>query len=158
MVANDAGDADTGPNNLQNFPVVTSATTGGGTITVGGTLDSTPSTAFRVELFANAACDPSGNGEGKTFLGAATVTTDSGGDSNFSVALTKTVAVGAAITASATDPDNNTSEFSTCVTAVAATPTPVPGTTVPGLAAMAGMLVLVLVWALRRKGSPTGTP
>ena len=114
---NDAGDNDTGANNLQNFPVLTSATASGGTITIGGTLSSAASTDFRVEFFANTACDPSGFGEGETFLGATTVTTDSGGDASFSVALTKAVSVGKAITTTATDPGGNTSEFSGCITA-----------------------------------------
>ena len=38
------------------------------------------------------------------------------------------------------------------------TPTPVPGITLWGLAAMSGMLALALVWAMRRRGSPTTTP
>ena len=61
---NDAGDLDTGANNLQNFPVLTSATGG----QVVGSLNSTPSSTFRVEFFANTVCYPSGNGEGETFL------------------------------------------------------------------------------------------
>ena len=99
LTSNDAGDGDSGANNLQNFPVLTSTVTGGGTgVTVAGTLDSAASSAFRVEFFANAACDPSGNGEGETFLGAATATSDSGGTAVFSVGLTKAVSPGAAIT------------------------------------------------------------
>ena len=39
--ANDASDPDTGPNNIQNFPVLTSAETNGGIV---GTLNSTPNT------------------------------------------------------------------------------------------------------------------
>ena len=149
VTPNDAGDGDTGANNLQNFPVLTSAVTGGGTITIGGTLDSAASTAFRVELFANTACDPSGHGEGETFLGAATATTDAGGIATFSVGLTKAVAAGQSITATATDPNNNTSEFSACVTAVAAPP--VPGVSGPASAALAALLAVAFAWAVRRR-------
>ena len=71
ITPNDAGDPDTGPNNLQNFPVLASATAAGGNTTITGTFNSTPSTNnFRLEFFSNAACDASGNGEGRTFLGS----------------------------------------------------------------------------------------
>ena len=60
---NDVGDGDTGPNNLQNFPVLARASTSGATTTVVGTLDSAPGT-YAVELFDNAACHVSGHGEG----------------------------------------------------------------------------------------------
>ena len=40
---------------------------------VQGTLNSTATTTFRLEFFSNAACDASGNGEGRTFIGAASV-------------------------------------------------------------------------------------
>lgn len=150
ITANDAGDGDTGPNNGQNFPVLTSAVTGGGTgVTVAGTLDSAPSTDFRVEFFANTACDPSGNGEGETFLGAATATTNGSGTAAFSVGLTKAVLPGAFITATATDPGNNTSEFSVCQTAIATVP--VPGIGWPWLAGLATLLAGAFAWTLRRR-------
>ena len=60
---NDPLDADTGPNNLQNYPVLTGATQ----TTVAGTLNSTPNTTFTLEFFSNTECDPSGYGEGETF-------------------------------------------------------------------------------------------
>ena len=155
VTPNDAGDGDAGANNLQNFPILTSAVTGGGTITIGGTLNSAASTDFRVEFFANSACDPSGFGEGETFLGAATATTDSGGTAVFSVGLTKSVSVGAALTATATDPDNNTSEFSACLTA-AAPPTPVPGITWQGLAGLAALLAGAFAWTRAQQAAHYG--
>ena len=48
----DPGDADTGRNNLQNDPVLSSAISAGGKLTVKGSLSSTPKTTFRVDLFA----------------------------------------------------------------------------------------------------------
>ena len=65
-------------------------------------------------------CDASGNGEGQTFLGAVTVNTDGNGDAAWNLAGLPQVAVGSVITATATSPTNNTSEFSACRTVVAA--------------------------------------
>src|ERR1035437_8119003 len=123
VTPNDAGDPDTGPNNLQNFPVLTSALFGGGSTTIGGTLNSTANTAFRVEFFSNTTCDPSGHGEGQTFLGFTTVTTDGSGNGSFN-SLTFPVPPGqAGITATATDPAGNTSEFSACSAPAPSLPT-----------------------------------
>ena len=83
VTANDAGDADTGPNNLQNFPVLTAATPSGGSTTVVGSLNSTATTWFLIEFFSNSSCDASGNGEGQTFLGSHIYTTDGSGNVSF---------------------------------------------------------------------------
>jgi uncharacterized repeat protein (TIGR01451 family)/CSLREA domain-containing protein len=113
---NDAGDIDTGPNNLQNFPVLTAASPGAGNIRVQGTLNSIPNTTFRLEFFSSTACSPSGFGEGQSFLGFAPVTTDGSGNASFDVTLAGvTVPAGSSITSTATDPANNTSEFSKCL-------------------------------------------
>jgi len=121
--ANDLGDADTGANNLQNYPVLTSAVTGGGNVFISGSLNSTASTTFRIEFFSNTACDASGLGEGKTFLGSSTVTTDGGGNVSFN-SLSFPAAGGAVITSTATlNPSagvfTDTSEFSACASAAA---------------------------------------
>ncbi|HEY3137329.1 MAG TPA: HYR domain-containing protein [Blastocatellia bacterium] len=109
-----------GSNNGATFPVLTSATTNGANTVVNGTLDSKPGLSFRIEFFSNANCDPSGNGEGRTFLGSSVVITLSGSCiGNFNATLPP-VAVGTIITSTATDPSNNTSEFSACITTVAA--------------------------------------
>ena len=63
VTANDAGDGDTGLNNLQNFPVITDAFASDGTISVEGQLSTSPT--YRVEVFMSSTCDGSGNGEGK---------------------------------------------------------------------------------------------
>jgi CSLREA domain-containing protein len=110
-------DADTGANNLQNFPELTAASSG--STTVQGTFESAPNTTFTLEFFANSQCDDSGNGQGEDFLGSAEVTTDVNGDATVDVTLDATAAAGNAITATATDPDGNTSEFSGCTDPVA---------------------------------------
>ena len=64
VAVNDAGDGDAGENNGQNYPVLAAAPGG-----VQGTFNSTPNGTFTIHYYGNTACDPSGNGEGQTFLG-----------------------------------------------------------------------------------------
>jgi PKD domain-containing protein/hemolysin type calcium-binding protein len=112
ITLNDTLDADTGANGLQNFPVIISSTPGA-TTTIFGRFHSKPNTAYTLDFYANAAADPSGFGEGQRYLGAATVTTDASGDVHyFNVVVPGASAAGEVISATATDPDGNTSEFS----------------------------------------------
>lgn len=115
VTANDSGDGDTGPNLLQNFPQLKRAIST--TRLIKGGLHSTPNTLFTLEFFSNPACDATGKGEGKKFLGRTTGMTDGLGVLHFELTASKRFAVGNAITATATDPDGNTSEFSKCRTA-----------------------------------------
>jgi hypothetical protein len=77
---NDFGDGDAGPNNLQNYPVLTSAIPSGGgtTVTVTGTLNSRNNNGagrtYRIEFFTSPAASQTGFGEGQTFLGFKEVT------------------------------------------------------------------------------------
>jgi uncharacterized repeat protein (TIGR01451 family) len=121
VTPNDPGDADTGPNNLQNFPVVSFANQNSSGLNVAGSLNSTPSTSFRIEFFVNSACDSSGSGEGQTFIGATNVTTDANGLAAINGNLTPGFdALGKFVTSTATRLDaqgntTDTSEFSACV-------------------------------------------
>jgi hypothetical protein len=114
VTPNDAGDADIGPNGLQNFPVI-NAVVSAGNATISGTLNSLASRSFRIEFFANTSCDPSGFGEGETFIGTTTVTTDGSGNASFGPLVLAVPPAQAVITATATDNvTSNTSEFSQC--------------------------------------------
>ncbi len=107
--ANDGGtadDADTGPNGLQNKPILTSAVTSGGATTIGGVLDTKPNTTYTVEFFSQG-----GGNEGKKFIGQKQVPTDADGRVTFTFSPAKAVAAGQKITATATG-DEGTSEFS----------------------------------------------
>jgi hypothetical protein len=67
-------------NDDQAAPVLTSASSSTNSTTISGTLASVANTTFRIEFFANQGLDhPSGNAEGQTFLGFATVRTDASG-------------------------------------------------------------------------------
>lgn len=111
VTSNDSGDADSGPNKMQNYPVITSAVLGAST-QVAGRLNSTANTTFTLDFYANAMIDPSDFGEGQRYLGSAAVTTDGSGNVTFNVSLAAATVAGELITATATDPDGNTSEFS----------------------------------------------
>lgn len=116
----------TGPNLFRDFPVLTSAITAGGTTVIQGTLSGTPGATYRVELFGNPAADPSSYGQGKVFLTSVNVPIGPSGTASFSVP-TSNALVGEAITATATDSDGNTSEFSKDITDVGAPPIDVTG-------------------------------
>jgi CSLREA domain-containing protein len=111
------------PNNSQNFPVLTLATAapGPGTRIQGSLTQSvSPNTTFRIEFFANDPVPPlvpsppfAGADEGQFFLGFTNVTTDASGHASFDVTLPLKTVAGQLISATATDPNDNTSEFST---------------------------------------------
>ncbi len=112
--ANDVGDGDAGANGLQNTPIVYRPTLVAGMLQAEGRLNSAANGAFNLDFFANPACDPSGSGEGQTYLGSAQVATDSKGNVEFVVDLAYDPADGTFITATATGSDGSTSEFSAC--------------------------------------------
>ena len=95
------------------IPAIASASSDGVRTTVAGTMASLPSSVIRLEFFASPECDPSGFGEGRTFLGAVTVTTDGAG--NAPIQATVAASGPGVLTATATDPGGNTSQFSECV-------------------------------------------
>jgi hypothetical protein len=115
VTANDDDDPDEGANDLQNYPVVTSAVNLGEATSIAGTLNSTPNTTFTVRVFMNISCDASGFGEGRAPVtnGTFTVTTDETGNASF-LRSVEAIPVEWVVTATATDPAGNTSEFSAC--------------------------------------------
>ncbi|MCL4800525.1 MAG: tandem-95 repeat protein [Burkholderiales bacterium] len=109
-------DPGTGPNRLQNYPVLAIAETNGTLVHIVGTLSSAANTTFRIEFFAAAGADPSGYGEGERYLDYTTVTTDASGNATFDVIFPKPVVLGEVVTATATNTaTNDTSEFAQSV-------------------------------------------
>jgi len=112
VTANDAGDADAGPNNLQNYPALTSVSQVANVITINSTFNSVPANTYTLDIYANAVADGSGFGEGQTYLGSVSA------PGNNVAARTLAVPgslVGQFISVTATDAAGNTSEFSRAV-------------------------------------------
>ena len=108
-----------GPNNLQNFPIIVTTAAGGLRGWLGG---STPDTTYRIDVFASAAPGPGGAGEAQDYLGSLTATTDGQGQAVFDVPFAPPAGI-AVVTATATDPQGNTSEISAVRRATLLAPT-----------------------------------
>ena len=111
--ANDLLDPDTGPNNLQNYPVITASM-----IKCDGTTDtknvpmfnSTPNTTFTIDYYANPSWNPSSGKprQGEQWVSSETVTTDANGNADLNLSLINSMTYPSV---TATDPQGNTSEF-----------------------------------------------
>ena len=123
----DATAATDSANRGQNFPILTGA---GGDIALGdvaGSLTTTPGD-YTIDFYVSSTCDPSGYGQGTTWLGdgSVTVPTPTTGDqstASFNLQVSASAASvqllsGVQITTTATDSLGNTSEFSPCATYV----------------------------------------
>ena len=110
VASNDAGDADSGANDLQNYPVIVRAHPG----QIIGSFNSTPNSEFVIDYYSVSSCNASGNGEGGNPLGSDTqVVTDQNGNANLNFAPSSAPA--GFVTATATRTGSGTSEFSKCV-------------------------------------------
>jgi CSLREA domain-containing protein len=126
---NDACDGDAGPGNLgQNVPVITVASINGPGSTVIGTINSTANTTFEIDIYSTDVCDPSGSGQGKTYLGSVAAVTDGTCTGGFLAFLTAPPVGQTIFMATATDVSSDpnghriTSEFSACFPAPAPAP------------------------------------
>ncbi len=123
-----------GPNDYQNYPVLTLAQSDGTQTTVQGTLYESPNSTYLIQFFSSPTQDQSGHGQGKVLLGSQTTQTDASGNANFTITLTTAALPGQFISATATSTSSDTSEFSSDVTvqgqinlvlSASATPNPV---------------------------------
>lgn len=125
VTLNDPGDGDSGPNDLLNFPAITSVKVAApNQLAYNITLDA-PAAAdgYRVEFFANSTADPSGHGEGERYLGHVDIA-HAGGAQTFTGTMTtlEPVSIGDIIAATTTRRTEGgawdiTSEFSAVATA-----------------------------------------
>jgi hypothetical protein len=111
---NDPEDVDAGPNTLQNYPIVTSFVPGSSSTHIEGTLNSTPSSSFDVDLYSDPPCSrrPRAPLQGEDYLGSVSVATDGFGNATFSVDVPGALGPDDLVVATATDAFGDTSEFS----------------------------------------------
>lgn len=124
--ANQATNPASGPNNLQNYPVLVSATrTSGanGSDAVVGTLASAPNTAYRIDLYYSSSCGTGNRGYPFLHLGRGTTTTDANGQGGYAFSAPAPISyVIGYLTVTATDPAGNTSEAGNCLAETLVTP------------------------------------
>jgi len=108
----DPGDTDEGSNGGQNYPVITSAKTSRKATTIKGTFDSEAAQGYTLEFFSN---PPESPDEGKTFKAERSITTDNTADPDsftFKLKGAEKIPAKQFVTATATNGDGDTSEFS----------------------------------------------
>ena len=110
--ANDAGDADSGPNGLQNHPVLGAPVQNGVALEVPYVLSS-PDAMYALEFSFSTACDASGHGPAGS-LPVAPARVEGLGASGTASVLPDAVPPSGFVSATATGPEG-TSEFSACV-------------------------------------------
>jgi len=158
----DEGDTDTGPNNLQNFPEINLALANGGGI-VQASLNSIPNATFTLDFFSDTACDETGYGEGRTPLGTASLSTDASGTGTVTASFSGIT--GSLVTATATDAEGSTSEFSACASLSTLGMEPSPGSRTVTQGQSAGYTISVAAEGgtfdetveLACSGNPAGT-
>jgi uncharacterized repeat protein (TIGR01451 family) len=110
-------DLDGGEGNFgEPAPTLTSASSSTTSATIVGTLTATPSTSYTIQFYSSNAADAAGFAEGQTYLGSTIVTTDTTGNVNISYGVSSPIPSGQLVTATATDPNGNVSEFAPEVT------------------------------------------
>ncbi|MGP0064186.1 MAG: beta strand repeat-containing protein, partial [Isosphaeraceae bacterium] len=97
-----------GPDDLQNFPILFTTADGQ---TEGWLGVSEPDTIYRIDVYASAGRGPGGAGEAQDYLGSLQETTNGSGQVTFAIPFTAPAGL-PILTATATDPQGNTSEVS----------------------------------------------
>lgn len=120
ITPNDPEDGDSGPNGLLNFPLPATAQRSASGIQVSGTIqrpNSAAVLALTITAYASLRCDSASNRSGERVLGSFGFLSLNGGQTTFNgtIPLTRPVPHGSFITLTATDNQNNTSEFSPCL-------------------------------------------
>lgn len=101
-----------GPNLLLNYPSDLIAALFSSNAVVKGTLTAAPSSAYTIQIYGNISADPSGFGQGRFLLETVSVETNASGTAVFQSALATLPAGVRYVTATTTDSQGDTSEFS----------------------------------------------
>jgi hypothetical protein len=113
IYANGGAGIDVGPNDLQTIPNLDSATRSGNNVILRGSINGATNATFTLEFFSDEDIDwLTGYGEGETYLGSAVITTGTNGSGRINLSFPIAVPVGQYITATATDTNYSTSDFS----------------------------------------------
>jgi len=111
VTANHSG-FEAGPNDFQNYPVITNAFGFDNSTVVRGNFNSLAGKTYFIDVYASPTADPSGHGQGKFYLGAVSVTTDGSGNASFAFTNTAANYAGQYLATTATSAGGDTSEFS----------------------------------------------
>jgi len=125
----ESGMAANAANAGQNFPTLATAVSGSLT-RITGTMNGKTGRSYLLQFFASPSGDPLGYGEGQVYLGQTNLTLGGSCSTNFTAFVTGPLPSGWVVTATATDTNNNTSEFSAWVAAITM---PVVQTTAAGV-------------------------
>jgi hypothetical protein len=115
----DVLDADTGANDMQNFPVMTGAVRSGANVILTGYLRTFANDSFRLDFYRNDTCRTFGGvsrGDASNYVGHSSVATDANGFGHFSIQLPIGFGNVGVISAAATATNGDTSEMGPCVT------------------------------------------
>jgi parallel beta-helix repeat protein len=113
VTLNDADDSDDGPNHLQNFPLLGDPVIAqDGSTKFQVSFQSLPGASYRIDFYSNTTGDPSNHGQGQTFLLDKTISTNAQGAASFLFTSNGPLPANTLVSATATDANGNTSEFS----------------------------------------------
>jgi hypothetical protein len=107
-----------GPNDFQNFPVITNVFGSGTSTIISGTLNSVAGQNCFIDIYRSIVPNFSGYGEGQFYVGTVSVTTDGSGNARFSLTNTSGNFAGQYFTTTATSAGGDTSEFSAAMLAI----------------------------------------
>ncbi len=100
-----------GPNNMQNYPVITNAFGYSGSTIVLGKLNSLANQTYFIDVYRNPVADPGGYGQGQFYFGTVSVTTDGSGNARFALTNNTGNYSGQYFAATATSAGGDSSEF-----------------------------------------------